>query len=621
MVAAQSRTTAIVVALMTISWQKQRRREFIVLCEEMFIFNQTHKHAKLVMSEKVGGHSLPNGTQTTDNKYETLNGSWKSTGIVQSPSASREVSYITIKSTICIHPLPQRQVMPRSFKRKGRKSSTPPAKVARTPQSSERSNSKQVEEDSPSVPSSPTSESADREVASPIGGGEDNEREDNSNQPEAEENDHPPGMNRQLFNMINGLQAMVMSRSFKRKGRKSSTPPAKVACTPQSSERSNSKQVEEDSPSVPSSPTSESADREVASPIGGGEDNEREDNSNQPEAEENDHPPGMNRQLFNMINAPFDTIWTLEENNHPPGMNRQLFNMINSLQAMVDENRSSTESNIDRLKTSLVNVTSLITSVQERLPPKPVTVTATTGAGHGWLILSNQVFIDSVKAKGPTQTADDLEQASYSRAFYYGWQLQCILSTWSMSKSSSVTQLKQQSTELSKSLQPLTTSSSIALYLIGYNMPSGPNSNFTGPSHGSKDLPGVLDEHQTETTFQLDIWLTLSDEDFIDSVKAKGPAHSADHRRPRTSIILPSVLLWVAITMYIIDMVHVKEFIGDTTQTAVNGALQVVAAFDHFILDSLIFDWVRYAFWTKLQFHRPFTWIKRFAEGFGRAPN
>ncbi|PRP72964.1 hypothetical protein PROFUN_16991, partial [Planoprotostelium fungivorum] len=59
--------------------------------------------------------------------------------------------------------------MPRSFKRKGRKSSTPPAKVARTPQSSERSNSKQVEEDSPSVPSSPTSESADRGVASPIG--------------------------------------------------------------------------------------------------------------------------------------------------------------------------------------------------------------------------------------------------------------------------------------------------------------------------------------------------------------------------------------------------------------------------------------------------------------------
>ncbi|PRP72898.1 hypothetical protein PROFUN_17100, partial [Planoprotostelium fungivorum] len=98
--------------------------------------------------------------------------------------------------------------MPRSFKRKGRKSSTPPAKVARTPQSSEGSNSKQVEEGSPSVPSSPTSESDNREVASPIGGGEDNEREDNPNQPEAEENNHPPGMNRQLFNMINGLQAM-----------------------------------------------------------------------------------------------------------------------------------------------------------------------------------------------------------------------------------------------------------------------------------------------------------------------------------------------------------------------------------------------------------------------------
>ncbi|PRP74170.1 hypothetical protein PROFUN_16181 [Planoprotostelium fungivorum] len=146
-----------------------------------------------------------------------------------------------------------------------------------------------------------------------------------------------------------------MPRSFKRKGRKSSTPPAKVARTPQSSERSNSKQVEEGSPSVPSSPTSESDDREVASPIGGGEDNEREDNPNQPEAEENDHPPGMNRQLFNMING---------------------------LQAMVDENRASTESNINRLKTSLVNITSLITSVLERLPPRPVAVTATTGAGR-----------------------------------------------------------------------------------------------------------------------------------------------------------------------------------------------------------------------------------------------
>ncbi|PRP73101.1 hypothetical protein PROFUN_16895, partial [Planoprotostelium fungivorum] len=147
----------------------------------------------------------------------------------------------------------------------------------------------------------------------------------------------------------------VMPRLFKRKGRKSSTPPAKVACTPQSSERSNSKQVKEGSPSVPSSPRSESANREVASPIGGGEDNEREDNSYQPEAEENDHPPGMNRQLFNMING---------------------------LQAMVDENRASTESNIDRLKTSLVNVTSLITSVLERLPPRPVAVTTTTGAGR-----------------------------------------------------------------------------------------------------------------------------------------------------------------------------------------------------------------------------------------------
>ncbi|PRP74239.1 hypothetical protein PROFUN_16245 [Planoprotostelium fungivorum] len=154
-----------------------------------------------------------------------------------------------------------------------------------------------------------------------------------------------------------------MPRSFKRKGRKSSTPPAKVARTPQSSERSNLTQVEEGSPSVPLSPTSESANREVASPIGGGEDNEREDNSNQPEA---------------------------EENNHPPGMNRQLFNMINGLQAMVDENRASTESNIDRLKTSLVNgkgftkmgnLDSFVITL-ERLPPKPVTVTATTGAGH-----------------------------------------------------------------------------------------------------------------------------------------------------------------------------------------------------------------------------------------------
>ncbi|PRP73350.1 hypothetical protein PROFUN_16584 [Planoprotostelium fungivorum] len=83
---------------------------------------------------------------------------------------------------------------------------------------------------------------------------------------------------------------------------------------------------------------SESADREVASPIG-------------------ERPPA----------------WK---------MNRQLFNMINGLQAMVDENRASTESNIDRLKTSLVNVTLLITSVLERLPPRPVAVTATTGAGR-----------------------------------------------------------------------------------------------------------------------------------------------------------------------------------------------------------------------------------------------
>ncbi|PRP73044.1 hypothetical protein PROFUN_16907, partial [Planoprotostelium fungivorum] len=129
----------------------------------------------------------------------------------------------------------------------------------------------------------------------------------------------------------------VMPRLFKRKGKKSSTPPTKVACTPQSSERSNSKHVKGESPSVPSSPTSELADKEVASPT---------------------------------------------EGEQPPSWDGQLFNMINGLQAMVDENRALMESNIDRLKTSLVNVTSLITSVLERLPPKPVTVTTTTGAGR-----------------------------------------------------------------------------------------------------------------------------------------------------------------------------------------------------------------------------------------------
>ncbi|PRP73221.1 hypothetical protein PROFUN_16870 [Planoprotostelium fungivorum] len=98
----------------------------------------------------------------------------------------------------------------------------------------------------------------------------------------------------------------------------------------------------------------------------------------------------------------------------------------------------------------------------------------------------------------------------------------------------------------------------------------------------------------TATEIELDGWLTLSDEDFIDSVKAKGPAHSADDLEQAS---------------------YSRAFYYG------NGALQVVAAFDHFILDSLIFDWVRYAFWTKLQFHTPFTWIKRFAEGFGRAPN
>ncbi|PRP82476.1 hypothetical protein PROFUN_09723 [Planoprotostelium fungivorum] len=57
-----------------------RKREFIDLSEEMFIFNQTHKHLKLGMSEKVGGHSLPNGTPTTDNKYVADNSRWKATG-------------------------------------------------------------------------------------------------------------------------------------------------------------------------------------------------------------------------------------------------------------------------------------------------------------------------------------------------------------------------------------------------------------------------------------------------------------------------------------------------------------------------------------------------------------
>ncbi|PRP78464.1 hypothetical protein PROFUN_13641 [Planoprotostelium fungivorum] len=32
------------------------------------------------MSEKVGGHSLPNGTPTTDNKYVADNSRWKATG-------------------------------------------------------------------------------------------------------------------------------------------------------------------------------------------------------------------------------------------------------------------------------------------------------------------------------------------------------------------------------------------------------------------------------------------------------------------------------------------------------------------------------------------------------------
>ncbi|PRP73109.1 hypothetical protein PROFUN_16429 [Planoprotostelium fungivorum] len=49
---------------MTISWWKQGKREFI----------------DLSMSEKVGSHSLPNRTPTTDNKYVADNGRWKATG-------------------------------------------------------------------------------------------------------------------------------------------------------------------------------------------------------------------------------------------------------------------------------------------------------------------------------------------------------------------------------------------------------------------------------------------------------------------------------------------------------------------------------------------------------------
>ncbi|PRP87237.1 hypothetical protein PROFUN_01499 [Planoprotostelium fungivorum] len=48
-------------ALMRISWRKQRKREFI----------------DLSMSEKVGSHSLPNRTTTTDKKYVAENGCWK----------------------------------------------------------------------------------------------------------------------------------------------------------------------------------------------------------------------------------------------------------------------------------------------------------------------------------------------------------------------------------------------------------------------------------------------------------------------------------------------------------------------------------------------------------------
>ncbi|PRP74203.1 hypothetical protein PROFUN_16337 [Planoprotostelium fungivorum] len=50
-------------ALIAISWRKQRR-EFI----------------DLIMSEKVGSHSLPNRTPITDKKYVADNGCWKATG-------------------------------------------------------------------------------------------------------------------------------------------------------------------------------------------------------------------------------------------------------------------------------------------------------------------------------------------------------------------------------------------------------------------------------------------------------------------------------------------------------------------------------------------------------------
>ncbi|PRP82483.1 hypothetical protein PROFUN_09730 [Planoprotostelium fungivorum] len=51
------------------------------------------------MSEKVGGHSLPNGTPTTDNKYMAQNGCWLSTvGVVPNHDD---------KETLLINALPQ----------------------------------------------------------------------------------------------------------------------------------------------------------------------------------------------------------------------------------------------------------------------------------------------------------------------------------------------------------------------------------------------------------------------------------------------------------------------------------------------------------------------------------
>ncbi|PRP74592.1 retrotransposon nucleocapsid protein, partial [Planoprotostelium fungivorum] len=264
-------------------------------------------------------------------------------------------------------------VMPRSFKRKGRKSSTPPAKVARTPQSSERSNSKQVEEDSPSVPSSPTSELADREVASPIGGGEDNEREDNPNQPEAEENDHPPGMNRQLFNMINGLQAMVDEN---RASTESNIDRLKTSLVNVTSLITSVLERLPPRPVVVTATTGAGRQQRVVEPVTPMRARERQGlDSPMPQdmrqaGKEPDRPPIVVAKEVSQVPEEV-TIPTEKEIALPA-----------SDLLIADQNRASTESNIDRLKTSLVNVTSLITSVLERLPPRPVAVTATTGAGR-----------------------------------------------------------------------------------------------------------------------------------------------------------------------------------------------------------------------------------------------